>query len=121
MNRHNKELTIKNYFNMWLTQNFDNLENIFEVDIYYSECYGPEYYGLVEIKQWIKRMLEIQKVLEWTIKQFIHEDNIVVVEWYFKDINTGKENEFAGVSIIEFNDNKIKSIKEFESKLKGGV
>ncbi|KJG11783.1 nuclear transport factor 2 family protein [Photobacterium kishitanii] len=114
-----QELIIKTYFHMWVDRNFSSLDKIFSADIYYSECYGPEYFGLSEIHRWIDDMLEKQQVLAWEIKQFIHEKNTntVVVEWYFKEQQNLNVNDFNGVSIIKFSaDGKISSIKEFESK-----
>lgn len=62
-------------------------------------------------------MLEEQEVLEWTIKRFIHQANTVVAEWFFKEKTNDKENEFDGVSIIEFTEYMtIISIKEFSSE-----
>lgn len=62
-------------------------------------------------------MLLKQKVLEWRIKRFLHEDDTVVVEWYFKEQQDNEVHGFDGVSIVEFQtDGKIASIKEFESK-----
>jgi hypothetical protein len=56
-------------------------------------------------------------MMNWNIKQNIHQNNTVVVEWYFKCNYNKKIDEFNGVSIIEFSEeNKIKSIKEFQSK-----
>jgi ketosteroid isomerase-like protein len=117
MNNSEKETAIRSYFNMWIKRDFRALDNIFGKDIYYSECYGPEYRGLHEIHQWIEEMLKKQKVLEWTIKRFIHENNTVVVEWFFKEQQNDVSHGFDGISIIEFsNDGTISSIKEFESK-----
>lgn len=119
MNNAEKEMAINAYFNMWVQRDFSALDTLFKTDVYYSECYGPEYYGLHEIHLWIDEMLQKQKVLEWQIKRFLHENDTVVVEWFFKDKDT-QNNEvhaFNGVSIIEFQTNgKISSIKEFESK-----
>ncbi len=112
-----KELTITNYFNMWVTRDFSNLTTLFEENIYYSECYGPEYFCLSEIHLWIDDMLKKQKVLEWTIKQFIHAENATIAEWFFKEQQGDVIHSFNGVSIIEFSTcGKIASIKEFESK-----
>lgn len=112
-----KEMVVRKYFNMWLDKNFEGIEVIFDPNIYYSECYGPEYQGLSEIRQWIDDSLKRQTVIEWKIKHIIHSGNILVVEWYFRDCVHSKEHEFDGVSIIEFtNQNVIKSIKEFESR-----
>lgn len=114
-----KENIIKAYFSMWLNKNFEGIDLIFDKNIYYSECYGPEYCGLIEIKQWIDKSMMQQTVLAWDIQQYIHQGNQVVVEWYFKDSISEKVTDFNGVSIIEFTEgSKIISIKEFESKVK---
>lgn len=116
MDTKEKEVVIKKYFTMWIERDFTDLTDIFDNTIYYSECYGLEYYGLPEIHAWIKDMLQKQTVLEWRIKQFIHQGNLVVVEWFFKENLEGKVGGFDGVSIIEFGpDGKIHSIKEFSS------
>lgn len=112
-----KEAAIRAYFEMWVQRDFTSLESIFAPNIYYSECYGPEYSGLDEIHLWIDAMLKKQTVLQWQIKRFLHERDMVVVEWFFKERQGGVVHGFDGVSIIEFQaDGKISSIKEFESK-----
>lgn len=117
MNMNEKEAVIKEYFDMWVLRDFKNIYNIFDSDIYYSECYGPEYQGISEIHQWIDKMLKEQEVIEWTIKRFIHQANTVVVEWFFKDKVQDKISGFDGISIIEFTEYvTINSIKEFSSE-----
>lgn len=117
MSMNEKEAVIKEYFDMWVLRDFKNIYNVFDCDIYYSECYGPEYHDISEIHQWIDKMLKEQEVIEWTIKRFIHQANTVVVEWFFKDKVQDKISGFDGVSIIEFTENgTISSIKEFSSE-----
>ncbi|SMY32869.1 nuclear transport factor 2 family protein [Photobacterium andalusiense] len=119
MTKSDYELVIRHYFQMWVKRDFTHLDKLFAADIYYSECYGPEYFGLSEIYRWIDDMLAKQTVLAWEIKQFIHEPstNTVVVEWYFKEQQKLDVNDFNGVSIIKFTpEGKICVIKEFESK-----
>lgn len=110
-----KEAIIQKYFDMWVSGNFDNLDLLFDKNIYYSECYGPEYQGMDEIWQWIDKMRARQIVHKWNIKRFIHQGDTVVVEWFFEDEIKNERHEFDGVSIVEFEGNKITSIKEFES------
>ena len=117
MNQAEKETALKAYFNMWVQRDFSALDTLFATDIFYSECYGPEYLGLHEIHQWVDTMLQKQTVLEWTIKRFIHENNSSAVEWFFKERQDNVVHGFDGVSIVEFQaDGKILSIREFESK-----
>lgn len=112
-----KEIIIKNYFSSWLNNDYSCLNEIFDDNIIYSECYGPEYHGMNQIKQWFTDWNKRGKVLTWDIKQFIHQDNMTVVEWYFKCNFDGIIDGFDGVSIIEFDSNrKIINLKEFQSK-----
>lgn len=113
-----REKIIKNYFQSWLNKNSQILRKTFDLNAVYSECYGPEYYGLEIIERWFNDWNKRGTVLLWGIKQFIHQDNITVVEWYFKCEYDGDIGEFDGVSLIEFNnDNYIVNLKEFQSKI----
>ncbi|MFT8342834.1 nuclear transport factor 2 family protein [Clostridium beijerinckii] len=113
-----REQIIKKYFKSWLENNCSVLKDIFDLNVTYSECYGPEYHGIDTVTTWFKEWNKRGKVLVWDIKQFIHQENITVVEWYFKCRYDGEIEEFDGVSLIEFNDNNyIVSLKEFQSKI----
>jgi ketosteroid isomerase-like protein len=112
-----KESIIKKYFLAWLDNDPSCLEKIFHENIVYSECYGPEYHGLHQIRQWFNEWNQHGRVLAWDIKQFLHQGHKVAVEWYFRCIYDGITDGFDGVSIIEFNsDDEIIFLKEFQSK-----
>jgi hypothetical protein len=114
----NREQIIINYFESWLNKNPLILKEIFEPNAIYIECYGPEYRGLEVIEMWFKDWNKRGIVMVWDIKQFMHDANVTVVEWYFKCEYDGNVGEFNGVSLIEFNDdNQIIRLKEFQSKL----
>jgi hypothetical protein len=113
----NKEKIIKNYFESWINKDINIIEKHFSENIYYSECYGPEYNGTKQIKQWFKDWNNGNNVLKWDIKNLIINNNTIVVEWYFECECDKNISGFNGVSIIEFNENnKIISVKEFQSK-----
>jgi len=113
-----REKIIKGYFQSWLNNNVVVLKDIFDPEIIYSECYGPEYHGIDIIERWFKDWNKRGKVLVWDIKQFIHEGNTTAVEWYFKCEYDGEIGEFDGVSLIKFNEvNSIVNLKEFQSKI----
>ncbi|WP_026886358.1 nuclear transport factor 2 family protein [Clostridium beijerinckii] len=113
-----REQIIEKYFKSWLDNNCSVLKDVFDLNVTYSECYGPEYHGIDTVTTWFKEWNKRGKVLVWDIKQFIHQGNISVVEWYFKCRYDGEIEEFDGVSLIEFDgDNYIVSLKEFQSKI----
>ncbi|MDD4850752.1 MAG: nuclear transport factor 2 family protein [Gemmiger sp.] len=108
---------ITEYFNCWLKKDATRLPDIFSTNAVYSECYGPEYFGLNQITRWFEEWNQRGTVLQWDIKQIIEQDNICIVAWYFacayQQVNSG----FDGVSIIIFDkEHKIISVKEFGSK-----
>ena len=112
-----REKIIKTYFESWLNKNAQILKETFDSKAIYSECYGPEYRGVEVIERWFEDWNKRGTVMVWDIKQFIHQENMTVVEWYFKCKYDGDVGEFDGVSLIEFNDcNHIVSLKEFQSK-----
>jgi hypothetical protein len=114
-----RENKIQEYFNLWLTKESARLKDIFTNEAFYSECYGPEYYGIDQILKWFTDWNKRGTVLQWEIKQFIHEGNCTVVEWYFEYEFDEVRGEFNGVSIVMFSsDEKIVSLKEFQSKSK---
>lgn len=112
-----QEEKIRAYFKAWLDNDVHALQNILSDHILYSECYGPEYRGINQVTTWFVDWNRCGAVRKWDIKQFIHQNNITAVEWYFECIYNNSIAGFDGVSLIEFDDNgKIINIKEFESK-----
>ena len=59
------------------------------------------------IERWFGYWNKRGTVLVWDIKQFIHQTNRTVVEWYFKCEYDGDIGEFDGMSLIEFSEYDI--------------
>lgn len=113
-----REQIINDYFQSWINRDSANLKNIFAANAIYSECYGPEYHGHDTIEQWFLDWQKLGTVLAWDIKQFIHQEGMTAVEWYFKCDYEGEISEFDGVTLIEFDSqDRISNLKEFQSKL----
>lgn len=115
MSKH--EATIREYFQMWVSRDFTNIDKIFDNDIFYRECYGACYGSLKEIHLWLDKQLGRQKVLSWTIDSIYSADNNYFVTWTFR-AKEDKEYIFDGMSKITFDSysNKIIEISEFETK-----
>lgn len=113
-----KEKKIKEWFESWFDPSWNQFENIFNENVYYSESWGPEYQSIEEIKQWFTKWHHHSCLLRWNIKQYIHKDNISIVEWRFACQEQQKNNEFDGLTLVEWDDDlKIKVLKEFASVL----
>lgn len=112
-----REELIKKYFAAWLNNDVNAIQNIMSDGIIYSECYGPEYHGINQVITWFTNWNQRGTVLKWNIKQFIHQNNITAVEWYFECNYNYSISGFDGISLVEFDAiGKILSIKEFQSK-----
>ena len=113
-----KEKKIKEWFESWYNPSWNIFDEIFENDVYYSESWRPEYFGIFEIKKWFSKWHFQSKLLKWEIKLILHFDCYTMVEWRFGCSDNGEVTEFDGVSLIEWSDDcKISSLKEFGSSL----
>lgn len=110
-----REKIIKLWFDMWLIKKDLGILNIFSNNAVYIESWGPKYIGASKIKLWFDEWNSRGSVLQWDIKQFFHNENQSVVEWYFKNsMNNGKIESFDGISLVEWTqDDKICFLKEF--------
>lgn len=112
-----REALLRAYLDAWLTGNSAVLDDVFSPDVVYSECYGPEYRGLAQVKLWFSDWNRVGTVLEWHIKRFIHQDDTTAFEWRFRNRYFDKEDCFDGVTLADFDAaGKIVSLKEFYSR-----
>ena len=110
-----REKIVRQWFDMWITQQDTGIDDIFTENVIYIESWGPEYNGRKTVKHWFEEWNTRGKVVVWDMKQFFHKGNQTVVEWYLKnEMDGGITEEFDGISLIEWTeDNKIKYLKEF--------
>ncbi len=112
-----EELLIRRYFDAWVHQNASDLEKLFDPDIVYTECYGPEYRGIEQIKRWFSDWNRHGEVLKWEIRRFFKQGKQAAVEWYFECVFDGVVSGFDGVSLVVFNrQGAILELKEYQSK-----
>lgn len=107
---------IKEYFKSWINKNPKIIEEKFNDNIIYTECYGPIYNGREQCLNWFSDWNKKGSVLKWDIYNIFQDKGIFIVEWFFECDYENNIDSFDGVSIIEFKDDKISSIKEFQSK-----
>lgn len=112
-----EEQRIRLYFDAWLKQDESLLPALFDPDVVYVECYGPEYRGIDQILRWFRAWNRCGKVQAWNISRFILQEKAAVVEWYFSCVYNGECSAFDGVSLIEFSETgAIREVKEFQSQ-----
>ena len=112
-----RENLIGKYFNMWMKKEASDFYSIFANEIEYTECYGPVYKGIAQLEKWFADWQTKGRVFSWDIKNFIHQNNFTAVEWNFSYQYEDDADNFDGVTLVMFNnDEKILSLKEFQSK-----
>ena len=111
-----RERHITNYFHMWVTRDFSNLDDLFAMNCRYEECTGAVYEGLGELHRWIDVMLDRQQVSVWAIHEFIHAaGDYAIVMWTFEAAEA-TSYVFDGASIIHFNEQGlIDHVREYQS------
>ncbi len=115
MQQHERVVLVS--FGAWLTKDIDAFLSCFASGVHYRECYGPEYFGIDQLKRWFTEWNRRGTVLRWDILRFIHRDETCVAEWYFECSYDGVESGFDGVSLITFDgDGRMTQVKEFKSK-----
>ena len=114
-----REEIIRRWFAMWLEGKDQGIREIFAEDCVYVESWGPIYHGMQAVEHWFSEWNTRGKVVTWEIRQFFHQGDQTVVEWYFQDqMEDGRAENFDGVSLIRWEkDGKIGALKEFGCKL----
>ena len=87
-----REKIIRLWFDMWIKKADLGIDNIFTDDVVYTESWSPKYENRKTVKHWFDEWNTRGSVLVWEIKQFFHQGNQTIVEWYFKSkMNNGKK------------------------------
>ena len=98
-----REEMIRLWFDMWIKQADLGIDDIFTDDVIYTESWGPKYENRKTVKHWFDEWNTRGRVLLWEIKQFFHQGDQTVVEWYFGNVmNDGTEESFDGMSLIRW-------------------
>ena len=67
---------------MWIKKADLGIDNIFTDDVVYTESWSPKYENRKTVKHWFDEWNTRGSVLVWEIKQFFHQGNQTIVEWY---------------------------------------
>lgn len=111
-----REQLVRAWFSAWLDRDGSQIPTIFAENAVYTESYGPQYRSRAQIERWFADWNARGRVLEWTIKRFLHGGSSLAVEWYFR-CDYGGVAGFDGVTLVDFNDDgRISRLCEFQSK-----
>jgi ketosteroid isomerase-like protein len=113
--------TVKNvlkiYGEAWVNQDIDKILSIFKKDgIYHERVLEKPFKGHKEIKEyWKTKVVEEQSNIKFKLLNFYICGDTVIAEWE-ASFNSNIENariHMKEVAILEMEDNKIKSLREY--------
>lgn len=108
-----KELSEK-YSKAAKEKDINALVDIFTEDAIYCESDGATYRGLSQIKTWFNQVNTAGYIVEWKSINCIGTGNVGAIEWHFEyQIVDGDLFKTDGVSIVELQNGKFKSWREF--------
>ena len=112
-----EEKALGRWFEAWIQKDASAIGEVFAKEIVYSECYGPVYRGLEQIRRWFGDWNQKGRVLEWTIRETYRDGDCLIAVWFFLCEFEGNTDGFDGVTISRFDaEGKIISLREFQSK-----
>ena len=110
---------IKKYGDAWVNQDLDSILKIFTKDaIYHERVLEKPFKGHKEIKEyWKNKVVGEQKDIKFKLLSFYIDGDTIIAEWEanFYDKKREVNVHMKEVAILEIEDNKIKSLREYWS------
>lgn len=116
MNRQDASILITAYVEGWKINAPAQIIDTLAPDCIIIESHGPTYRGLDVTTQWIESWLGAGNTVDrWDITSFCFDEieQVAVFEWEFVCTADGMHYKIDGISIVEFEDDKIIGLREY--------
>ena len=105
---------VEDYVDGWWNNDLEKIECTLSPNCVVIESHGPTYRGPEIIRQWVESWFaEGSRIERWDITSFHYLDEVAVFEWDFVCVVTGKEYRLQGISIVEFDTDRIVALREY--------
>ena len=105
---------IHEYVDAWKSGDASRVERIVTPDCEVIESHGPTFTGRGEIRSWIEEWTRRSSVVtRWDLQEIVHAGARASVEWRFECVDLQTRYVIDGVSMFEFRDGLIASIREY--------
>lgn len=105
------------YKRAWENQDPELILTIFQPNaVYHERIFDQPYRGHAQIKKyWIEKVLKRQKNITFNLLSLYIDNQTAVAEWEakFDDLDENTRKHMIEVAILEINDNKIQSLREY--------
>ena len=114
MNDRQARTLIEDYVDGWKTNDRDRILSSLAPDCVIIESHGPTYRGTDLVRQWIESWFSGgSSVDRWEITSFHSMEDTAVFEWDFECTVGGQQYRLDGISIVEFKDGRISTMREY--------
>ena len=117
VSRRTVDKVLKVYEDAWVKQDPKKILTIFTKDATYRErAFEKPFVGYKQIKEyWQSKVVEEQSDIKFKLLHVYFDGNTVLVEWeasFYSNIEKARIH-IIEVAILEFKENKIKSLREY--------
>ncbi|MBN1813922.1 MAG: nuclear transport factor 2 family protein [Anaerolineae bacterium] len=116
MNRQDAYQLITTYVEGWKTGDAAQIINTLAPGCVIVESHGPTYRGLEIARQWIEGWLGLGNTVDrWDVTSFYFDEaeQAAAFEWGFECTADGVHYAIDGISIVEFEGDKIIALREY--------
>jgi hypothetical protein len=116
MNRQKASQLITTYVEGWKINNPAQIVDTLAQNCVVIESHGPTYRGMEISTRWIEGWLGAGDTVDrWDITSFCFDEakQTAVFEWKFECTSDGVRYEIDGISIVEFENDKIVGLREY--------
>ena len=105
---------VEDYVNGWRNSDPQKILSTLTPDCVVIESHGPTYHGHAVVQRWIESWFaEGSRVDRWDITGLHCMDDTAVFEWDFLCTVEEKQYQLQGISIVEFEEDKIVALREY--------
>jgi hypothetical protein len=115
----NKGGAIQTYIDGWKENNLEKILSSLAKGCKIIESHGPTYNGIDQVKKWVEVWLKANGVVRrWDVASLYIIEGGAVFEWIFECFVDGKDYYLEGISVVVFENGKIKYLREYRSTKK---
>jgi hypothetical protein len=105
---------VEEYVEGWKRNDSGMIANTLSANCVVIESHGTTYRELEIVRRWVESWFaEGSRIDRWDITRFYYLEDVAVFEWDFVCVVDGKEYQLQGVGIVEFDDDRIVTLREY--------
>jgi ketosteroid isomerase-like protein len=114
MNHQQARQLVEAYVRGWRENDLSTIASTLSPDCVIIESHGPAYRGIDTVREWVESWIDAGSVVDrWDITSFHFVEGTAVFEWTFECTVDREHYPLDGVSVVEFDDDRIIALREY--------